>query len=217
MAIEIIDVEQETPQWHLARAGIPTASNFATVMASGNTPGSRSLTRDKYMRTMAGEIITGQCVEGYRSADMERGNVQEAEIRRQYAFDRDVEPKLIGFVRNGQKGYSPDSFIGNDGLLEVKSKIPDLLIECILADRFPPGHKAQCQGGLWVAEREWCDIAIGWVPFSVEPLPLFIKREYRDERYILDLKIAVDKFNNELADLVEKVRRYGAPAQAKAA
>lgn len=217
MAIEIINVEQGTREWHEARAGIPTASCFHMVLASGKTPGSRSLTRDKYMRTLAGEIITGQCVEGYRSADMDRGHVMEAEIRRQYAFEQDVEPKLIGFVRNGSKGYSPDSFIGDDGLFEAKSKLPDLLIECLLADRFPPEHRAQCQGGLWVSEREWCDIAIGWFPKEGRPMPLFTKREYRDERYILDLKIAVDKFNNELADMVEKIRRYGAPAQAKAA
>lgn len=209
MAIEIIDVVQGTPEWHAARAGIPTASMFATVMAKGE-----GKVRSKYMRVLAGEVITGECIEGFKSGDMDRGNRMEADIRRQYAFDQDVEPEIVGFVRNGAKGYSPDSFVGTTGLLEVKSKIPDLLIEVLLADKFPSEHRAQCQGGMWVAEREWCDIAIGWITPTGRPMPLFIKREYRDEAYILNLKSEVARFNEELSALVEKVRAIGPLAMA---
>ena len=41
-------------------------------------------------------------------------------------------------------------------------------------------------------------------------LPLFVKRAYRDERYISDLAAAVETFNSELQDVVAKVRAYGA-------
>ena len=37
-------------------------------------------------------------------------------------------------------------------------------------------------------------------------------RQHRDEAYIRDLAAAVDRFNDELAEIVEKVRRYGAPS-----
>jgi hypothetical protein len=36
----------------------------------------------------------------------------------------DVEPQRIGFLKRGRVGCSPDSFIGNDGLHEIKTKIP---------------------------------------------------------------------------------------------
>ena len=129
----------------------------------------------------------------------------EAEARLHYAFLYDVEPKQIGFARNGLKGASPDSLIGNDGALEIKTNLPDLIIELIEKDEFPTKHKPQTQGQLWVLEREWVDLKCYW-----PKMPNFTKRAYRDSNYIRQLSQAVDQFNNELYDLVEKVRAYGA-------
>src|SRR5690606_8321866 len=39
MTPEIIDVQQGTPEWFAARAGIPTASEFSTVMSEGRADG----------------------------------------------------------------------------------------------------------------------------------------------------------------------------------
>jgi len=197
------DIQQNSPEWFRIRAGIPTASKFATVMASGRGGGD-SKTRAKYMRQLAGEIITGQPMESISNAHTERGHVMEPEARDLYAFMTDASPELVGFIRNGQKGCSPDSLIGSNGILEIKTKLPDLLIECIERDEFPPEHKAQCQGALWVAEREWIDIVVYW-----PGMPVFIKRAYRDEEYIAELSAAVDRFNEELAALVERIRSYG--------
>jgi len=60
-------------------------------------------------------------------------------------------------------------------------------------DRLPPEHLAQCQGNLWVAEREWIDFVSYW-----PKMPLFVKRVYRDEIYIKNLAAEVDLFNSEL-------------------
>jgi hypothetical protein len=200
--MRIIDCEQGTPEWFRVRAGMPTASEFATVMASGKG-GAESKTRRTYMLKLAGEIITGEPMESYSNAHMERGKAMEDEARDFYAFMTDETPQRVGFVVNGPKGCSPDSLIGTIGMLEVKTKLPHLMIECLLKDEFPPEHKAQCQGGLWVAEREWIDIAVYW-----PKLPPFIKRAYRDEDYIKKLAAAVDAFNDELQQTVEQVRRY---------
>lgn len=203
MSLQIFDCDQNTPEWHMARAGIPTASCFATVMASGRS-GGESKTRAKYMRQLAGEIITGQPMEGFSNAHTDRGHVMESEARELYAFATDTTPEQVGFIRNGQKGCSPDSLIGANGMLEVKTKLPDLLIECLERDEFPPEHKAQCQGALWVAEREWIDIIVYW-----PAMPVFIKRAYRDEPYIAEMSSAIDKFNLELSALVARIRNYG--------
>lgn len=207
MALEIFDVEQGSPDWFRLRLGIATASEFATVMARGKG-GGESLTRKKYLHTLAAEIITGEPGESYTNAFMERGNAQEDEGRRAYAAIHDAEPDRIGFIRNGPKGCSPDSLIGIDGLLEIKTRLGHLQIELLLRGEPPPEHKAQCQGGLWVAEREWIDLA------CYSPgLPLFVHRHYRDDEYIANLAGAVSQFNEELAAIVEKVRRYGEPRQ----
>lgn len=201
--IQIFDVDQGSEEWFAARAGIPTASEFSTVMASGKG-GADSKTRRTYMLKLAGEIITGETVEGYTNAAMDRGHVMEPDARNMYALMTDAAPELVGFMRNGAKGCSPDALIGADGILEIKSKLPHLLIDILLRDEFPADHKAQCQGALWVAEREWIDIAVYW-----PKLPLFIKRAYRDEAYISTMSAAVDQFNDELAVVVDQVQRYG--------
>ena len=207
MSVQIINCEQGTEDWFIARAGIPTASKFSTVMAKGE-----GKTRAKYMRQLAGEIITGKPMESFSNAHMERGHVMEPEARDLYSFATDTAPEQVGFIRNGRKGCSPDSLIGSDGMLEIKSKLPDLLIECIERGDFPPEHRAQCQGALWVAEREWIDIVVYW-----PEMPVFIKRAYRDETYIAGLSKAVEAFNAELAELVERVRTYQPSSQKEAA
>jgi len=203
--IQIFDCEQNSADWYAARLGIPTASMFSTVMASGRG-GGESKTRAKYMRQLAGELITGEPTESYSNSHMERGHVHEPKAREMYSFITDAEISLTGFIRNGDKGASPDGLVGANGLFEAKSKLPDLLIECIERDDFPPEHRAQCQGALWVAEREWVDIVVFW-----PTMPLFVKRAYRDEAYIATMASAVRQFNEELSELVEKVRAYGKP------
>lgn len=204
--IEIIDCIQNTPEWMRARLGLPTASEFGTVLAKGKS-GAESQTRSRYLRTLAAEIITGEPGEHFETDAMRRGHEMEAEARKFYSFIHDADPQLVGFVRNGQTGCSPDALLGNDGLLEVKTKRGDILIDVLLKDDIPPEHKAQIQGALWVTEREWCDLACYW-----PGLPLFVKRAYRDEPYITELCVAVSRFNEELAEIVERVRRYGAPS-----
>ena len=201
--MEIVDCVQGTPEWFAARLGIPTASMFATVMASGRG-GGESKTRATYMAKLAGEIITGEPAESFSNSHTERGNAQEGEARNLYSFTRDVEPQLVGFIRNGKKGASPDSLIGADGALEIKCRLPHIQIETLFADKVPSENVAQCQGVLWVSEREWID----YISYSPK-MPLFVKRLYRDEDYIARLSEHVDMFNAELHRLVERVRSYG--------
>ena len=203
------DLEQGSEAWFAARSGIPTASEFSTVLAKGRDGKSDSKTRQTYLYKLAGEIITGQPTEPYSNAHMERGHAMEAEARATYEFETDAVCERVGFIRNGRAGASPDSLVGANGLVEIKSKLPHLLIETLFRDDFPPDHKAQCQGQLWISEREWIDIAVYW-----PGMPLFIKRAHRDEAYIRNLAEAVERFNAELDCIVDRVRAYGRRAAA---
>lgn len=206
MTLEIIDVEQRTPEWYAARAGIPTASCFADVLAKGEGKVRRS-----YMLKLAGELVSGEPMENFQSPAMIRGTEQEDEARALYAFLSEEPLTRVGFVRNGRVGCSPDSFVGERGILEIKSAAAHILVEYMLKGGFPPAHKAQCQGALWVCERDWVDIAI------YNPrMKLFEHRGWRDEPYIKTLAEEVARFNDELAEIVEKVKRYGAPSALKA-
>lgn len=208
--LEIIDCEQNSPEWFAARLGIPTASCFSTVLASGKG-GGPSLTRAKYMRELVGERITGEPNEGYTNPNMERGKAMEAEARDLYAFLHDEPLQRVGFIRNGDKGCSPDSLAGAKGGVEIKTALPHILIDVLQKDQAPTEHIAQVQGTLWVAEREWWDLVVYW-----PKMPMFKKRIFRDEAYIASLKSAVRLFNEELAELEAQIRKL-APQPVKAA
>jgi hypothetical protein len=208
MSLQIFDCEQGSEEWFAARAGIPTASEFHTVMAVGKH-GGKSLTRVDYLNKLAGEILTGEPMSSYSNGDMERGKLMEDEARDLYAFQTGAELYRVGFIRSGDKGCSPDSLIGADGGLEIKSAAAHVQIKRLLADELPSEHKAQVHGGMWVAERQWWDF-ISYCP----KLPLFVKRIYRDETYIAKIAQEVDLFNIELQQTVEYIRRYGSKAQA---
>lgn len=182
-------------------------SEAATIRAKGKGDAA-SKTRATYMRRLAAEIVSGEPHETYSNSFLERGKAQEDEARRLYAFACDTRPEQVGFIKNGPQGASPDGLIGADGMVEIKTRMGHLQVELLLSDKFPPEHVAQTQGNLWIAEREWIDLVV-YSP----GLPLWVKRAYRDAAYIAELAAAVDQFNDELAAMVEKVRRYGeAPA-----
>lgn len=197
--LQIFDCVQGEPDWFECRRGIVTASRFSDVLAKG-----QGITRRKYLLTLAGEAITGECAESFSNAHMERGHAMEADARNLYAFAQDVEPQLVGFMRRGRAGASPDSLIGSDGLLEIKSKLPHLQLDVLDKGKLPNEHVAQVQGQLWVSGRDYCDFVSYW-----PRLPLFCVRVLRDDAYIATLSQAVADFVGELDSYIE---RYGVQA-----
>ena len=196
--MEIINVEQGTPEWFQARAGIPTASNFKLVMAKG-----QGKTRKTYMLKLAGEILTGEVQEQFSNQHTERGNELEPEALELYELQTGNKVEKCGFIKAFGAGYSPDGMVGDEGLIEIKTKLSHLQIELLLKDTVPSEHVAQIQGGLWVSGREWCDF-VSYCP----GLPLFIARVRRDEKKIAEIEGSVEAFNLELNEIVKKIESY---------
>ncbi len=192
------DFDQGSGDWFSVRLGIPTASKFATVMAKGE-----GKTRSDYMRKLAGEILTGEPMDSYSNAYMERGTELEDQARQKYAFVEAAELQRVAFLKNGAKGCSPDSLVGDSGGLEIKIAIPSVQIERLERGGLPPEHKAQVQGNLWIAEREWWDFVS-----DCPRLPQLKVRVYPDKAYLKTLADEVERFNDELAAMVERIRHY---------
>lgn len=208
--VEILDVVQGTTDWLKARLGMPTASVFSTIMAEGRDGGA-SLTRQKLLYQLAGELLTGEVAENFTNAAMMRGKEMEPEACEHYAFTRDVELERVGFVvrtlpRGQRVGCSPDRFVvGQDKVLETKTMRPDLLIELAQRGTFPTEHRAQCHGTLWVTGRSVCDLMVFYRGMPVAPTFTL----ERDEIYIKQISDAVEVFDWELRKLVEKIRAMG--------
>lgn len=217
MTYSIVDCEQNTPEWLQARAGIATASCFDVVQQEVGPRGGIPIGRQTYLRKLAGEIITGKPAVNYTNAAMERGHEVEPKARAEYAFVTATEPQLVGFVHSkdgicGRRGASPDSLIGDRGMLEIKTAEPHILIGVIEMARkdptwVPPEHIAQCQGCLWVCERDWIDLMI-----YCDDMPVyFLKRIKRDETYIAGLEKHVLRFNVDLQQLVLRTKAWVNP------
>lgn len=213
--IDTFDCEQGSPEWHALRLGIPTASDFSHVIKGAPNDTGEKKSRRAYMLKKAGEILTGEPAGSYDNVHMERGRKLEAEARDLYAFATNTDPKQVGFIRRTlhdgmpipleqpytRAGCSPDALIDDDGMLEIKTALPHILLDIIERDEFPSCHKAQTQGALWVCERQWIDQMVYW-----PGLPHFIKRAERDEPYITLLEQNVRIFTEELHELVERIK-----------
>lgn len=191
MQIEILDVSQNSPEWLQARCGLVTASRFKDVLAKGE-----GKTRARYLYELAAEIRRGYPEpETYTNPYMERGHAMEDEARQRFTFENAVEPVRVGFVRRPdlRAGCSPDSLIGGDGGLEIKTALGHIQMERIHRGTLPSEHVAQVQGSMWITGRQW------WSFVSYSPdLDLFHVRVERDEAYIAKLAEAVAAFNTEL-------------------
>jgi len=203
--IEIFTCEQGSPEWFQVRLGLPTGSEFGTVLASGRG-GGESKTRRTYLYKLAAERITGDPMENYVSKDMERGKALEPEARAYYEMLNDVAIERIGFIKNGRTGCSPDGLIGKDGGLEIKVVLPHTLVAAHAhpSGTIPPEYVPQVQGNIWCSEREWFDFLL-YCP----KLPAFLVRVYRQQGFIDMLAESVEQFNNELDALVTKIKGVG--------
>jgi YqaJ-like recombinase protein len=202
MNIQIIEVEQQSPEWFLCRAGIPTCSCFDKINAKGRG-GDESKTRRDYLYQLADERIYGDPVETYTNANMERGRLWEAEARDIYALEKEIIPQQVGFIINHtlRAGCSPDSLLGSKGTLEIKTMFPRLWMPHVIHGTYPPEFNPQIQGGLLVTDRAYCDLMIYWP--RRRPYIIRIKR---DEEYIAQLTKALEAFNAELDAIVAAMR-----------
>ncbi len=198
----IIDLAvQGTKEWREARGGIPTASAFDMIITTKMEP---SKQRQKYMYALAVEKITGVKDEGYKNANMERGIEMEAEARKMYQLMTDSEVETVGVCYQDEKklwGCSPDGLVGEDGALEIKCPTAPVHVEYILEGKLPTAYIQQTQGQLFITGRKWLDF-MSYFP-GVKPL---IVRVLPDVKFITALRVELEIFVKELAEICERIK-----------
>ena len=202
--IEIIeDVEQGSAEWVAARLGVPTASRFADVMAAGE-----GKVRFGYLKDLAGEQMTGEQAEGFRSRAMIRGQEVEPALRAMFEIETGLSVRQVAFIRRtrpyGVIGASPDGLIGDDCGLEIKSASPSVLIDILRAGTVPREHLPQVQGNMLVSGR-----ASWWLAIGCPGMPLFRRKIMRDSAYCARLEVGLEAFHAELAETVAWLHNYG--------
>jgi hypothetical protein len=201
MSLQVFnELEQGSDEWLAARCGIVTAS----VVGQFITPKTIKVASNDYSRaltmSLAAERITGHVEPIHPNADMERGTLDEPYARDLYS-EHHAPATEVGFmVRDGigyKLGYSPDGLVGDDGLIEIKSRRQKKHLATILADEVPLENMAQIQCGLLVSGREWLD----YVSYC-GGMPLYVKRVLPDPIWFQAIIQAVEAFEDTAALMV---------------
>ena len=175
------NLEQGSDEWLAARCGMLTASQIGKLITPATLKVASNDTSRGLTETLVAERLTGYTEDVFVSADMERGNFDEPVARDLYSAHYAPATEVGFMVRDfdGHRlGYSPDGLVGDDGLIEIKSRKQKTQLATILADQVPLANMAQCQAGLLVSGREWID----YVSYC-GGMPLYVKRVLPDEKW----------------------------------
>ena len=196
---EYADLEQGSDEWRDVRRGIVTASVVGQLVTAKTI----KLATNDYSRSLAASLtaerITGYTEQTYMSNDMLRGTLDEPRARAKYS-ERYAPVVELGFmVRDdwGFKiGYSPDGLVGDNGLIEVKSRRAKKHLQTIIADQVPAENMAQMQAGLLVSGREWCD----YISYC-GGMPMWVKHVLPDPVWQGAIVSAVEAFETAAAEM----------------
>ena len=194
--------QQNTPEWHLDRLGIPTASMFKSICTSQGKP---SASAKAYMNGLLADWLAGKPVDAFApTLAMQNGTEREAEARELYTFVTDKEVTETGFWFKDESkltGCSPDGLLLDNGLIEIKCPKASTLVGYKLANKLPTDYVPQVQGQMWVMDSEYCDF------FVYHPeIERFSIRVERDDKYIETLSGLVCKFIDEMLDKRETLK-----------
>jgi hypothetical protein len=192
---------QGSQEWIDARCGLLTASEMKLIL----TPTLRIAANEKersHLYELLAQRITRYVEPHYMSDDMVRGEWDENLARELYA-QHFAPVRQVGFITNDRwgftLGYSPDGLVGDDGLIECKSRRQKYQIETIVEhvanDTIPPEHVLQVQTGLLVSERQWCD----FVSYS-GGLPMTVVRVHPDPEVQAAILTAAKAFEARLEE-----------------
>ena len=198
-------LEQGSQEWLDARAGILTASTIGKFITPKTVTPSRGEAAITMERRLIAERLTGRVEPVIPSAAMTRGTLDEPIARAAYEKHTGQKVQQVGFITEtfgGETlGYSPDGLVGEDGLIEIKSRTNERHLRTILTGQPPAENMAQLQTGLLVTGRAWID----YVSFSAG-MPLYIVRVTPNERWQAAIREVLRRFR-EFATWLDDIYR----------
>lgn len=202
VTLKIYDVEQGSDEWHDVRRGLVTASLVGKLITPKSIkPADNDYSRD-VTRVIAAERITGFTEPSFISADMWRGIDDEPRARAKYA-EHYAPVTEVGFMVEEmcgvRIGYSPDGLVGDDGLIEIKSRRSKAQLATILSGTVPLENMAQLMCGLLVSGRDWID----YVSYC-GGMPMFVTRVTPDIRWFDAILEAVQTLEENVADITSQ-------------
>jgi putative phage-type endonuclease len=197
-------MEQGSPEWLALRVGKITGSRFKAVMDRSKRNGTPNAPRRKLVATLREELRTGFPEPFVENEYMAHGTRCEPLALAAYKFITGATVEHAAFVQHMEipyVGYSPDGFIGPDGLLEIKCPaLEPRHTRTVDSQKCPDDYLAQVQGGMWVCGLDWCDFVSYFPSVSVE-----VVRVQRDPEFIYRLAVECASVWGEVISITEGV------------
>lgn len=155
---------------------------------------------------LAAERITGYTDPTYINDDMLRG-IEDEPLAVDVYSEHFAPVTTTGFmVRDDygfNLGYSPDGLVGDDGLVEVKSRRQKTQLLTVISEQgVPDENMAQLQCGLLVSGRQWID----YISYS-GGMALWVKRITPDPRWFEAILAAAEAFEKSAAQMLAAYRK----------
>lgn len=198
---------QGTDEWFAERVGKATASRIAEIVAK-TKKSEYSVSRWHYLLEKAMERLTGNSADKYTTASMRWGTAMEDDARAAYESATGVLVTQVGMIphpRIAMAGASPDSLVGDDGLLEIKCPNSAKHIGTLRIKKPSGEYVTQMQWQLACTGRAWCDF-VSYDPRMPDGLDLFVMRINRDDAMIAMLETEVEAFLAEVDALVVELQ-----------
>lgn len=192
------DLIQGSDEWLQARCGLLTASEMKLIL----TPTLKIANNDKtraHAYELLAQRITGYVEPTYIGDDMLRG--MEDEIIARDIYSARIAPVTeTGFITSDDHGpmigYSPDGLVGDDGLIEIKSRRQKYQVQTIIDNAPPEEHVLQLQTGLLVTGRKWID----YISYC-GGMPMCVIRVYPDDVVQAAIIKAATEFEAKLDEM----------------
>ena len=203
------DLIQGSEEWHAARCGLLTASEVKLIL----TPTLKVANNDKtraHVWELAAQRITNYVEPTYIGDAMLRGHEDEIRARELYS-EKYAPVDETGFVTNDGFGFtlgcSPDGLVGEDGMIECKSRVQKYQVQTIVEEwrqtgTIPDEFILQVQASLLVTGRNWCD----FISYS-GGMPMVVVRVWSDPETQDAILTAATAFEERIGEAIEDYRK----------
>jgi putative phage-type endonuclease len=174
---------QGSDEWNSLRLGRFGGCDSQAVASNG-----KGLETKVYEKVA--EILTGRSKDSYTNEDMERGHLLEDIARSIYSIQTGNEVQIVGYVELSEYvGVSPDGFVGDDGLVEIKCPNDANFVKFLYKKEIDSDYLWQVQHQMYVTDRKWCDLVF----FNDNLDQIEIVRVERDEEKIAKIKEGLEE------------------------
>jgi len=201
-----IELKQQTPEWLKARIGKCTGSRVKDALSFLKN-GQPSQKRKDYLTDVVTERLTGFAVEHYVTPAMQWGIDTEEYASSAYEVVSGNDVEEVGIAEHPSIpmfSASPDRYVGNDGIVEIKCPITTTHVEWMMAGLIPEEHLWQLTAEMACSGRKWVDF-VSFDPRLPPRNQVFIRRLLRDEERIAFMEAGVIQFLSEVDAMVAKL------------